>query len=260
VTAGGLAPGPPGRAEPWRAAAALAALGVVAVFLALPRPLSPTLFAFAAPLAAALAVSGAILGWSAGQGAPLLDALLHGQPAGATAWRGLAIGAASGFALGAAMLLALRYFLLPAIPALGTRLAAEVPLPAATRWLIAFDSAVLEELLYRLFLLSGMVVALRRIATRPGRLSPEGTMWIAIALSALLFAAAHLPPWTQTSGGAPGLVLGVVLVLNAIGGMVFGIVYVRRGIEAAMLAHFAADVVLHVIGPWFAGARSGIPA
>jgi len=27
-----------------------------------------------------------------------------------------------------------------------------------------------------------------------------------------------------------------------------------------MLAHFAADVVLHVIGPWFAGAQAGDPA
>ena len=112
------------------------------------------------------------------------------RAAGAEAWRGLAIGAASGFALGAAVLLALRFFLLPAIPALGTRLAAEIALPATTRWLIAFDAAVLEELLYRLFLVSGLVVALRRIATRPGRLSAEGTIRIAVAVAALLFAAA----------------------------------------------------------------------
>jgi hypothetical protein len=259
VTGGDRAHDPPGRAEPWRAAAALAALGVAAVFLALPRPLSPALFAFAAPLAAALAVSGAILGWSAGLGAPLLDALLHGRPAGAPAWRALASGVASGFALGAAMLLALRVLLIPAMPALGARLAAEVSLPASTRWLIAFDAAVLEELLYRLFLVSGLVVALRRLSTRPGRLSPEGTIRIAVAVSALLFAAAHLPRWTQITGGAPWLVLAAVLLLNAIGGAVFGIVYVRRGIEAAMLAHFAADVVLHVIGPWFTAARPGVP-
>jgi membrane protease YdiL (CAAX protease family) len=170
------------------------------------------------------------------------------------------MGAASGCALGAAVLLALRFFLLPAIPALGTRLAAEVSLPAATRWIIAFDAAVLEELLYRLFLVSSLIVALRRIAIRPGRLSAAGTIRIAVAVTALLFAAAHLPRWAEIVGGASWLVLGVVLLLNAIGGMVFGVVYVRRGIEAAMLAHFAADVVLHVIGPWFAGAPAAVPA
>jgi membrane protease YdiL (CAAX protease family) len=39
------------------------------------------------------------------------------------------------------------------------------------------------------------------------------------------------------------------LLLNGIGGIVFGWLYWKRGLLAAMLAHFSADVVLHVVVP-----------
>ena len=39
------------------------------------------------------------------------------------------------------------------------------------------------------------------------------------------------------------------LVLNGIGGIVFGWLYWKRGLLAAVLAHFSADVVLHVVVP-----------
>jgi membrane protease YdiL (CAAX protease family) len=38
------------------------------------------------------------------------------------------------------------------------------------------------------------------------------------------------------------------MLLNSIGGLVFGWLYWRQGLLAAMVAHFSADVVLHVIG------------
>ena len=39
------------------------------------------------------------------------------------------------------------------------------------------------------------------------------------------------------------------LLLNGIGGIVFGWLYWKRGLLAAMLAHFSADIVLHVVTP-----------
>jgi membrane protease YdiL (CAAX protease family) len=39
------------------------------------------------------------------------------------------------------------------------------------------------------------------------------------------------------------------MVLNGTAGLLFGYPYLRRGIESAMIAHFAADVVVHVLGP-----------
>jgi membrane protease YdiL (CAAX protease family) len=37
------------------------------------------------------------------------------------------------------------------------------------------------------------------------------------------------------------------LILNGIPGIAFGWLYWRRGLEAAMVAHFSADLVLHVL-------------
>ena len=39
------------------------------------------------------------------------------------------------------------------------------------------------------------------------------------------------------------------LLLNGIAGVVFGWLYWKRGLEMAMLSHFSADIVLHVIAP-----------
>jgi membrane protease YdiL (CAAX protease family) len=38
-------------------------------------------------------------------------------------------------------------------------------------------------------------------------------------------------------------------LLNGIGGVVFGWLYWKKGLESAMIAHFSADIVLHVLLP-----------
>ena len=71
---------------------------------------------------------------------------------------------------------------------------------------------------------------------------------VAFGVAALLFGAGHLP----TAAGIWGLDAGVIartVVLNAIGGVVFGWLYWKRGLEMAVLSHFAADIVLHVLVP-----------
>jgi hypothetical protein len=40
-----------------------------------------------------------------------------------------------------------------------------------------------------------------------------------------------------------------ILSLNGIVALVFGYLYWQRGSESAILAHFSADIVLHVFGP-----------
>jgi membrane protease YdiL (CAAX protease family) len=37
--------------------------------------------------------------------------------------------------------------------------------------------------------------------------------------------------------------------LNGLGGLAFGWLYWKRGLESAIMAHFSADIVLHVITP-----------
>lgn len=101
--------------------------------------------------------------------------------------------------------------------------------------LASFYGGIAEEVLTRLFLVSVLAWILRGRAT-----------WLAVIIAALLFAAGHLP---AVAAVAPLDTILVVrtLALNAIAGIAFGWLYWRRGLEAAMVAHFFADLVLHVI-------------
>ncbi|MDP9098903.1 MAG: hypothetical protein M3N48_07905 [Verrucomicrobiota bacterium] len=47
------------------------------------------------------------------------------------------------------------------------------------------------------------------------------------------------------------MLVTTVISLNALVALGFGYLYWKRGLESAMLAHFSADIVLHVIGPMF---------
>jgi hypothetical protein len=69
--------------------------------------------------------------------------------------------------------------------------------------------------------------------------------WAAIVMSAVLFGLGHLP---ATAAVLPlnALVVARAIVLNGIGGVVFGWLYWRLGLEAAMVGHLSADLVLHV--------------
>lgn len=102
-------------------------------------------------------------------------------------------------------------------------------------FLASFYGGIGEELLTRLFLVSVMAWMLR------GR-----AVWLAILVAALLFAAGHLPAVVAISPLTPALVVRT-FVLNSVAGIAFGWLYWRRGLEAGMVAHFSADLVLHVI-------------
>ena len=47
---------------------------------------------------------------------------------------------------------------------------------------------------------------------------------------------------------APTVVVRTI-ALNAIAGIAFGWLFWKHGLEMAMLAHFSADIVLHVVAP-----------
>jgi membrane protease YdiL (CAAX protease family) len=102
---------------------------------------------------------------------------------------------------------------------------------------------VTEELLLRYGLMSvlafgGWVLTGRR-SSGPG----PGAMWVAIAASAVLFGVGHLPALAQSVELTPALVARTVL-LNAIAGVLFGWLYWRRSLEAAMVSHAAFHLPL----------------
>ncbi|MEP7149169.1 MAG: CPBP family glutamic-type intramembrane protease [Acidobacteriota bacterium] len=86
-------------------------------------------------------------------------------------------------------------------------------------------------------------------ASAPGRdvsvSRPRGIFFIiAIVASAFVFGLGHLPLASVLAGGLTLPIVIYVLISNAVFGLVAGFLYWRRGLEAAMLAHIFAHVVL----------------
>jgi hypothetical protein len=153
-----------------------------------------------------------------------------------------------GLLVGLVLLGAIRLAIEPALPAIGARMAAAGALPLWRRVLIIYVAAVTEELVFRLLLLSLLAGLAARLFRLAGQTPTPAVVWAANGLSALAFAAVHLPSWSAIGPLSVGLALSV-LALNAVGGIVFGHVFVTRGIVAAMWAHAGADCALQIIGP-----------
>lgn len=109
----------------------------------------------------------------------------------------------------------------------------------ATGLLASLYGGLVEEILLRL----GLMTALAALLAFVWRQNEDLRIWVSIAVSAVLFGLGHLP---ATASLVP-LTLPIVLraiVLNGIGGVLFGWLYWRRGLLLAMLAHWSADIVL----------------
>ncbi|MFL7868227.1 MAG: CPBP family glutamic-type intramembrane protease [Anaerolineales bacterium] len=119
--------------------------------------------------------------------------------------------------------------------------------PAAWKGLLAsFYGGIDEEVLLRLGLMSVLVWLGRFISkTEDGR-PTLAVLWIANILAAVLFGLGHLPATAALFPITP-LVVMRAIVLNGFVGVVAGYLYHKYGLEAAMLSHFSADIVLHVI-------------
>ena len=92
----------------------------------------------------------------------------------------------------------------------------------------------------RLFLLSALVYLLGFVAGH-GAGARRVVIGVAIVVAAVAFGLAHLPITASMTEITPFIVLRAV-VLNGIVGIVAGILYVRHGLEAAILAHAAAHL------------------
>jgi membrane protease YdiL (CAAX protease family) len=79
-----------------------------------------------------------------------------------------------------------------------------------------------------------------------GAVSP-GLVWLAIAASALLFGAGHLPLASFLIGSLNAPVVLFVVGLNAAFGLLFGWLFWRRGLESAMVAHAVTHLVSYVV-------------
>ena len=111
--------------------------------------------------------------------------------------------------------------------------------------LASFYGGIVEETMFRLFLMSLLVW----LATRIWKPSPA-IYWSACVIAAILFGVAHLPNWSAISSAPVNpYIAASIIAANAVCGIAFGWLFWRRGLEHAIVAHFSTDIVLHVLLP-----------
>ena len=129
--------------------------------------------------------------------------------------------------------------------------------PAAWKgFLASFYGGIAEEILLRLLVMSFFAWLGRFISKTQDGKPTSAVFWIANILAAVLFGLGHLPA-TATFLPLTPLVITRAILLNGIGGMIFGWLYWKRGLEAAMVSHFSADIVLHVLFASIVGGLNG---
>ena len=152
-----------------------------------------------------------------------------------------------GLLVGLTLLAMIRLVIEPRVPEIGLRIEAAGALPIWRRVAIIYVAAVVEELIFRVVLFSLIVGGAIRLSRRTARAPTPAIVWSANVVSALAFAAVHLPSW---SGIASSVALPLaVIALNAAAGLVIGRVFATRGIAAAIWTHAGGDCAIQLIGP-----------
>lgn len=118
--------------------------------------------------------------------------------------------------------------------------------PVWQKLLAAFYGGIVEEILMRLFLMTlfiwiGMKLFKQKQPSKVGIIIP-------IFLAAIIFGLGHLPITASLTTITP-LVVVRAIVLNGIGGVVFGWLFWKRGLESAIIAHFTTDIFLLTLLP-----------
>lgn len=190
---------------------------------------------------------GLRLGPSLGLGAPRFEAILARRRGAMKAVLGdVVVAGTTGLLLGAAFLVvrgAVQPYLPAAVPEPGFRGA----LGGAA---VSFGAAVGEEVWFRLGLMTLLVWVAVRFGGKRGPSS--AIVWSVITITALGFGLAHVPQLVAYGVTAPVAVASTVLG-NVSVGILYGWCYWRRGLLAAMVAHFSVDIVLHslpALAPW----------
>jgi hypothetical protein len=187
---------------------------------------------------------GIFLGTRVGLGAPDIAALLveprefRKRVVGSLGWSG-----GGGLVVGG-IITGLAVGLESAMPVQNMTIVHPGPVPSLFG---SLGAGIREEILCRL----GLMGLFAWVATVVSGRSTAGAIQLAIGnvLATLIFGAIHLPQAAQFVGELTVPLVSFVLLLNGLAGVYFGWLYGRFGLVPAMIAHFSADIILHVVAP-----------
>ena len=118
--------------------------------------------------------------------------------------------------------------------------------PVWQKLLAAFYGGIAEEILMRLFLMLVFVwmgVKLFK-QTEPSKI----VIITSIFLAAVIFGLGHLPITASVTTITPIVIIRAI-ILNGIGGIVFGWLFWKKGLDSAIIAHFTTDIFLLSLFP-----------
>ena len=192
-------------------------------------------------------IVGLHLAKKVGLGLPILEGWLEGREVKSYLKSILGISIGLGILAGI-LIIGLDYLFSLAGVTINVAQEGQVNLPACQGFLASFYGGINEEILLRLFLMTLLVWIFFKIKkTEDGKPTKVG-IWLAIILAAVIFGVGHLPTVFAITTPTPLLIVRTI-ILNCAGGIIFGWLYWKKGLESAMISHFSADIVLHVILP-----------
>ncbi len=187
-------------------------------------------------------ILGLLISKKVGLGAPIIEAVIHKQAK--IKWSSFILTSSIiGLLIGSFTLLADYIFY-----KLGSPLSfftSELP-PWYKGLIGSFFGGIGEEIIYRLFFMTLLVWLINLLVKNKEKTPKPWTIWAAIIIAAFLFSLAHIPIASALTD-VTMLVVVRGLLLNCIAGIGFGLLYWKKGLLFAMIAHFMADIALHVI-------------
>ncbi len=231
---------------------ALQAKTLATAKLPMPLPLLVTIQVTPQIVAFALVVAiGLFFANRTGLGLPILEARLRGEPVGdklrAILPISIVLGVLAGFLIIGLDVVVFQPALKAELADRASALVSAAANPGALRgFLASFYGGIDEEILLRLGVMSFLAWLGRFLSKTADGKPTTAVFWTANVLAAVLFGLGHLPTTAALIPITPLVVLRAV-VLNGLGGIAFGYLYFTRGLESAMISHFSADLVLHVL-------------
>jgi membrane protease YdiL (CAAX protease family) len=147
-----------------------------------------------------------------------------------------------GGALSGVLLTVVGFIFNPILPAEFLELGGSIKPSLAARFLYG---GLTEEILMRFGLMTLMVWITSKIfkGTKPV------VYWIGILVASIFFALGHFPIAFQAVENPSTVLLSYILIGNTIGGLIFGWLYWKKGLESAFLAHIFAHVIMVMAEP-----------
>ncbi len=133
----------------------------------------------------------------------------------------------------------------PLLPAEFTELNNSLELTLAARFLYG---GITEEILMRFGLMSFVVWLVSKIVGH----TKSMVYWIGILIAAIVFAIGHFPAVYGIIEEPSSTLFMYIIIGNSIGGIIFGWLYWKKGLESAFLGHIFAHVAM-VLGELIIG-------